>query len=57
MKLQGLSELIESLFHTKPHVSHWGMKAKNVLPQTKPATADRKKYRKAVQASKRRNRR
>jgi len=57
MKLLGLSELMESLFHAKPRVPRWGIKAKHHLPKPKPATPERKKRRQMVQALKRRNRR
>ena len=56
MKLSGLSSLLEVFSGKKTHLP-WGMTAKAHCLKPKPATPARKRHRKTVQASQRRNRR
>ena len=56
MELLGLAEFLESLRNKPRTASPRGIKATHHSPKPKPATAERKRRRQMVQASKRRNR-
>ncbi len=58
MKLIGLHDALRKLAKAPKVAIKWGIKAKESSErlQQKPAPAEKKKHRKAVEASKRRNR-